>query len=87
MMTETVLHSMAIPKAEDLTGEIWTDLEHRLKSHDWYNAFSDDHRVWMAGETSRGILIKLMQEALKIDPYKARKMFLRYAPPGCAVPA
>lgn len=86
MMTETVLHSMAMPKAEDLTGEIWTDLEHRLKEHDWFYAFSDDHRVWKAGELSRSILLKLMQEAAKIDPYKARKMFKRHAPPGCSVP-
>jgi 6-phosphogluconate dehydrogenase (decarboxylating) len=87
MMTETVLHAMAMPEAEDLTGEIWTDLEHRLKSHDWFYAFSDDHRVWQSGELSRSILIKLMQQAVQIDPHKARKMFKRHAPPGCAVPA
>jgi hypothetical protein len=86
-MNDGVLHSTAMPKKEDLTGEIWTDLEQRLKNHDWYYAFSDDHRVWQSGEASRHILLNLMNEAVKIDPYKARKMFARYAPPGCAVPA
>jgi len=87
MMIETVLHAQAMPKAEDLTGEIWTDFEHRLKNHDWFYAFSDDHRVWQAGELSRSILLKLMQEAVKVDAYKARKMFARYAPSGCSIPA
>jgi hypothetical protein len=86
-MNDVVLHSKAMPQKEDLTGEIWTDLEHRLQNHDWYYAFSDDHRVWQAGEASRRILLNLMSEAVKIDAYKARKMFARYAPPGCSIPA
>ena len=31
----------------------------RLKSHDWYHAYSDDHRVWRAGSNSQR---KLTQE-------------------------
>lgn len=85
MMTETVLHSKEF-KAEELTGEIWTDLEKRLKDHDWYYAFSDDHGVWQAGEKSRRVLLDLLGEAAKIDTPKARRMFKRYAPPGCSIP-
>ena len=85
-MNDGVLHSTAMPKKEDLTGEIWTDLEKRLKDHDWYYAFSDDHRAWCSGEESRRIMLNLLNEAAKIDSYKARKMFARYAPPGCSVP-
>lgn len=26
------------------------DFEHRLAHHDWYFDYSDDHRVWKAGQ-------------------------------------
>lgn len=83
-MMET-LHSKEF-QAGELTGDIWVDLEKRLKDHDWYYAYSDDHRVWMSGEKSRALLLGLLGEAAKVDVYKARKMFGKYAPPGSSVP-
>jgi hypothetical protein len=66
--------------------DIWANLEDHLKTHDWYYAFSDDHRVWQAGEQARHVLLDLLNDANKVDADKARALFRRYAPPGCSVP-
>lgn len=36
-----------------------------LCTHDWFHAFSDDHRVWCAGEKSARMLQSMQQ---KLDP-------------------
>lgn len=37
------------------------DYEIALRNHDWYFYFSDDHRVYSAGEQSSGRLLSIAQ--------------------------
>lgn len=54
-------------------------LEKLLKHYDWYSHYSDDHRVWSAGERDS----RRLQELLKIVPEDVGKALVeKYHPKG-----
>jgi hypothetical protein len=59
------------------------ELETRLKSHDWYCDFSDDHSVWSSGEASRKKILTLITQ---VNPEQARELWAKYAPKGFSCP-
>lgn len=57
----------------------WELYEHLLSVMDWYYAFSDDHRVWCAGEAAISRLRTLREELSKSDKDRADKLWEKYA--------
>jgi hypothetical protein len=53
-------------------------LEKECQSFDWYYAFSDDHRVWLSGESRREKLKNLIEDCKVIDPQKTKEIVLKY---------
>jgi hypothetical protein len=43
-------------------------LKHLIDTHDWYYAFSDDHRVWSAGEAASKRISQLLEELKETNP-------------------
>jgi len=37
-------------------------LEMKVKSHDWYYQYSDDHRMWVRGKDQRHVIDNMMKE-------------------------
>jgi hypothetical protein len=59
----------------------WALYEHLLQSMDWFYAFSDDHRVWCAGEASIARL-KALRLSLSNTPegeVRANGLWQKYA--------
>jgi tryptophanyl-tRNA synthetase len=53
-------------------------LEMKVKSHDWYYQYSDDHRMWVRGKDQRHVIDNMMKdlfaaglEAEAIEVYNA----------------
>jgi hypothetical protein len=57
----------------------WEFYENQLKNMDWYYAFSDDHRVWCAGEAAIAELKTLCNNLSKEDAARARELWEKYA--------
>ena len=58
-------------------GEPEFALEETLKRHDWYHAYSDDHRYWASGEASLRKIRELMKQ---IPEQRAKELWNQYAP-------
>lgn len=58
----------------------WDLFAHLLESMDWYYAFSDDHRVWVAGETKLNEINMLKEKLSKIDNQRAVEMYNKRQP-------
>lgn len=43
------------------------ELESLLKEHDWYYAYSDDHRVWKRGEEERKVIGELTARLMYVE--------------------
>lgn len=43
----------ALVEAAEILADPAKELEYRLKAHDWWYAYSDDHSVWSSGEATR----------------------------------
>jgi len=37
-------------------------LEMKVKSHDWYYQYSDDHRMWVKGKDQRHVIDNMMRD-------------------------
>jgi hypothetical protein len=57
----------------------WEFYENQLKNMDWYYAFSDDHRVWCAGEAAIAELKTLRENLSKEDAARATKLWEQYS--------
>ena len=53
----------------------WEDYMDKLRKHDWYYEYSDDHGVWRRGSDERDQLRRLQEE---ID--SGYKVWNQYAP-------
>lgn len=57
------------------------DFERRLKYHDWYYEYSDDHSVWRTGVNEQNEIRQLMEELKKVDMGdEARGLYDYYCP-------
>ena len=59
-------------------------LEKALKAHDWYSSYSDDFRVYSAGEASLDVIRDLLK---KVDEETANRLWDQYAPATVSRPA
>ena len=79
---EDVAEKVRIQKENDFATEeaITSDtekyLERELQNHDWNYAYSDDHNVWLSGESHKNLINRLMQ---LIPEEKARKLWEKYS--------
>ena len=61
--------------------DILVKLEEKMKRHNWYYHYSDDHRYWSAGQASMDEIVKLEAEALKSGFDEAvDKLRVKYCP-------
>lgn len=57
--------------------------EQKCKYHDWYYAYSDDHRYWMAGEKSIKELIQMGKTLDELgQSFHRQNIYNRYCPWG-----
>lgn len=59
---------------------MWSELEVRLKTHDWFYAFSDDHSVWVAGQTNASEMGRLMSILKEVDNPRISELIRKHAP-------
>ena len=56
----------------------WLELESRLKKHDYTYMMSDDHSIWNRGVKEEARVRKFIEEALKIDPTRTKRLIKKY---------
>lgn len=54
-------HARLVTEAEWFAKNPKADLERKLKSCDWYSDFSDDHSVWMRGNSQKDEIARLVK--------------------------
>jgi len=61
--------------------DILVKLEEKMKRHDWYYSYSDDHRSYTAGKASSEELMLLKAEALEYGfDEVVDKLWTKYCP-------
>jgi hypothetical protein len=74
----------ANPWKTDLTklsnDELWEHFKELVKTHDWWFAMSDDHRVWVNGITQQAHLKECSNILGKLDASRRNSILEKYAP-------
>ena len=63
---------------ESQQNDIWTNFENLLKHHDWFYAYSDDHRVWRKGQDVEDNIDRLYKSCSKENKEKANLLYKKY---------
>jgi hypothetical protein len=71
-------HCQGKEKKESINENTLSDLETRLKSHDWWYAYSDDSRKYNRGESNWSEITKMIK-GMKGNK-EAEKLWNKYAP-------
>jgi hypothetical protein len=75
---ERVAQGLPQTEEEPISENTLSDLENRLKSHDWWYAYSDDSRKYNRGESNWSEITKMIK-GMKGDK-DAEKLWNKYAP-------
>ena len=59
---------------------IWKEFEERLKGHDWFYYYSDDHSVYLRGQNADYRLVMMFNELSEVDEKRATELWNAHCP-------
>jgi len=57
---------------------LWETFEERLKGHDWFYYYSDDHSVYLRGQNADYRLVMMFNELSEVDEKRATELWNKY---------